>query len=110
MPSGKNWLNFVYINLIFAIYIGIVFYYISMQEIKQNWPLYRCNPMYMPLADNIEQNFIYCVQNMQTSYMGYLLQPLTFITSFLTNIISNIFTTHSKSCVLFLLESAIKII
>ena len=36
--------------------------------------------MYMPLADNIEENFTYCIQSMQTNFMGYLLQPLTFLT------------------------------
>jgi hypothetical protein len=41
--------------------------------------------MYMPLSDNIEQDFTYCVQTMQSNYMGYLLQPLTFITSSLTD-------------------------
>jgi hypothetical protein len=80
MPSGKNWVNFLYINLAFAIYIAGVFYYSQVAEIKANWPLYRCNPMYMPLADNVEQNFVYCIQSMQTNFMGYLLQPLTFIT------------------------------
>ncbi len=80
MPSGKNWVNFLYINIAFAIYIAAVFYYSQVAEIKANWPLYRCNPMYMPLADNVEQNFVYCIQSMQTNFMGYLLQPLTFIT------------------------------
>jgi len=84
MPSGKNWVNFVYVNIAFAIYIAGVFYYNQVTEIKANWPLYRCNPTYMFLADDIEENFTYCVQNMQSSYMGYLLQPLTFITSSLT--------------------------
>lgn len=41
--------------------------------------------MYMFLADDVEENFTYCVQNMQTSFMCYLLQPLTFITSSLTS-------------------------
>ena len=81
MPSGKNWVNFVYINLAFAIYIAGVFYYSQVAEIKANWPLYRCNPMYMPLADNMEENFTYCIQSMQTNFMGYLLQPLTFLTN-----------------------------
>jgi len=85
MPSGKNWMNYLYINLAFGIYIAGVFYYSQMAEIKANWPLYRCNPMYMPLADNIEQNFTYCVQNMQTGLMGYLLQPLTYVTSSMSN-------------------------
>ena len=80
MPSGKNWVNFIYINIAFAIYIAGVFYFSQLAEIKANWPLYRCNPMYMPLADNMEQNFVYCIQSMQTNFMGYLLQPLTFLT------------------------------
>lgn len=80
MPSGKNWVNFLYVNLAFAIYITGVFYYIQTSEIKANWPLYRCNPMYMFLADNVEQNFTYCIQTMQTNFMGYLLAPLTYIT------------------------------
>jgi hypothetical protein len=87
MPSGKNWINFVYINVAFAIYIAGVFYYNQIAQIKANWPLYRCNPMYMFLADDLQENFTYCVQNMQTSFMGYLLQPLTFITNSLTTML-----------------------
>jgi hypothetical protein len=80
MPSGKNWIYFLYVNLAFILYIIGVFYYSQVAIIKADWPLYRCNPMYMPLADNVEENFVYCVQSMQTNFMGYLLQPLTFIT------------------------------
>ena len=69
MPSGKNWINFIYINLAFGIYIAGVFYFSQLAEIKANWPLYRCNPMYMPLADNVESNFTYCIQNMQSDYI-----------------------------------------
>lgn len=87
MPSGKNWVNFIYVNIAFAIYIAGVFYYNQITQIKTNWPLYRCNPMYMFLADDIEENFTYCVQNTQTNFMGYLLQPLTFITSSLTSVL-----------------------
>ena len=89
MPSGKNWVNFLYVNLAFAIYIAGVFYYSQLAEIKANWPLYRCNPMYMPLADDMETNFVYCIQSMQTNFMGYLLQPLTFLTSSLGGMMGN---------------------
>ena len=89
MTSGKNWVNFVYINLAFCLYIVGVFYYSKVAEIKSNWPLYRCNPMYMPLADNVEENFVYCIQSMQTNFMGYLLQPLTFITNSLSSTLGN---------------------
>ncbi len=87
MPTGKNWVNFFYINIAFAIYIAGIFYYNQIAQIRLNWPLYRCNPMYMFLADNVEQNFVYCIQSMQTNFIGYLLQPLTFITDFIGSII-----------------------
>jgi len=96
MPSGKNWLNFAYVNLGFIAYTIGLYYVVSIQEIKDNWPLYRCNPMYMPLADNMEQNFTYCVQTITTSFMGYLLQPLTFITGSLQNNMSS-FTNEINS-------------
>jgi hypothetical protein len=89
MPSGKNWINFIYINLAFGIYIAGVFYFSQLADIKANWPLYRCNPMYMPLADDPETNFTYCIQSMQSDYMGYLLQPITFVTSSITDILGS---------------------
>ncbi len=80
MPSGKNWVHFLYVNIAFAIYIAGIMYYSQIAEIKANWPLYRCNPMYMVLADDVEQNFTYCIQTIQSSFMGYLLAPITYIT------------------------------
>lgn len=84
MPSGKNWFNFFIANLLIAFFIIYVYYLCQVSAIKSNWPLYRCNPMYMLMADDINENFIYCVQTMQSNFMGYLLQPLTFVTNNLT--------------------------
>ena len=89
MPTGKNWLNFVFINLAFALYIIGIIYVTSVQEIKKNWALYRCNPMYMPLSDNIQDDFAHCVQNIQMVTMGDILKPLTSITSGLTDLMSS---------------------
>lgn len=86
MPTGKNWLNFIYVQVIFIVQILAIYYFISLKQIQDNWPLYRCNPMYMPLSKNIQQDFVYCVQNMQSSFMGYLLQPLTYVTTLLSSL------------------------
>jgi hypothetical protein len=86
MPTGKNWLNFIYVQVIFIVQILAIYYFISLKQIQDNWPLYRCNPMYMPLSNNIQQDFVYCVQNMQSSFMGYLLQPLTYVTTILSSL------------------------
>ena len=89
MPSGKNWIHFLYVNIAFLLYITGVFYYNQLAEIKANWPLYRCNPIFMPLADDIQSNFVYCIQSMQINFMGYLLEPLTFLTSSINNILGS---------------------
>jgi hypothetical protein len=86
MPTGKNWMYFIYVNIGFTLYTVATYYLSSIKEIKDNWPLYRCNPMYMPLSDNMSQDFTYCIQNITTSLMGFLLQPLTFITSTLATL------------------------
>lgn len=96
MPSGKNWFYFIYINLAFALFVVGAFYYSQVSVIKANWPLYRCNPIYMPLADNIESNFNYCIQTMQTNMMGNFLQPLTFITNSMGSTVGN-FSTEINS-------------
>jgi hypothetical protein len=88
MPSGKNWMNFIYINLAFGLYIVGVFYFSQLQDIKNNWATYRCNPMYMLLADDVDKNFVYCVQNSMSSFMGFILQPITFLTSSMTSMLS----------------------
>jgi hypothetical protein len=85
MPRGQDWLFFVFINLGFVILVFNMFYTNQVSKIKQEWPKYRCNPLFMPLSDDIKKDFTYCVQTMQTNYMGYLLQPITYITSNLTN-------------------------
>jgi hypothetical protein len=90
MLSWKNWFNFIYINIAFAIYIAAVLYYSQVSEIKANWPLYRCNPMYMFLADDIEENLNYCVKSTDSNFIRHLLQPLTFITGSLITIIGSL--------------------
>lgn len=92
MPTAKNWFNYIFVNLGFIAYIVGMYYISSIQEIKSNWATYRCNPIYMPLASNFEQNFTYCIQNITTGLMGNMLQPLTFITNSLSTNMSSFMT------------------
>ena len=73
---------------IILIFVGMYFYNIlavGIKNIQDNWPEYRCNPSIMPFAGtfghDVMDNFTYCIQNMQTDFMGYLLQPLNYLTS-----------------------------
>ena len=86
MPKGVDWMIFLYVNLGFLAQVFVMYYFSALADIKANWSLYRCNPLYMTLSDNMEQDFTYCVQNMQTNYMGYLLQPINYIISSLSSL------------------------
>lgn len=81
MPTMNNYLSFAYVNLAFIIQIGILVYYKSAKEVRDHWEEYRCNPSYWVFSENISEDFQYCVQNTQTSLMGYLLQPVTYMIS-----------------------------
>ena len=73
---------------IILIFVGMYFYNIlavGIKNIQDNWPEYRSNPSIMPFAGtfghDVMDNFTYCIQNMQGDFMGYLLQPLNYLTS-----------------------------
>lgn len=86
MPTMTNYLNLLYVNLGFLSQIFAMMYFKSILEIKENWPIYRCNPSYWIFSDDISKDFTYCVQNTQMNMMGYLLQPLNYMISSLTNV------------------------
>lgn len=98
MPTGQNWIKFIFINLAFIIYLIGLMYLKTMKEIKADWGKYRCNPLYMPLSDNIQKDFMYCVQNVQLSSMGPILRPLTFsvgsLTDQMTDVIGQVDSTR----------------
>lgn len=88
MPSLSNYMNLIYVNLGFLSQIIAMAYFKSVLEIKQNWPLYRCNPPYWFFSDDITADFTYCVQNTQVNLMGYLMQPFTYLLGNLTDMAS----------------------
>lgn len=58
-------ISFLLLNLGFIALNCYVLIFGELEKIKQDWPLYRCNPSYMFLADNVLENFEYCLS--QTS-------------------------------------------
>jgi len=71
---------------IILVFIAMYFYNIfavGIKKIKDNWPEYRCNPSIMPFAGtfghDVMSNFTHCIQNTQSDFMGYLLQPISYL-------------------------------
>lgn len=86
MPTLKNYAIFIMINLAFIGQIIAMVYFRAADDIKNNWPLYRCNPTYWVFSEDVSTDFNYCVQNTQTNTMGYLLQPMNYLISNLTSV------------------------
>jgi hypothetical protein len=80
----------IIIVIVFVLLYAFNVLVVNFKRIKQNWPVYRCNPLVMPFAAlfgfNAQQNFTYCIQNMQAAYMKYLMQPLNYNMNSLANL------------------------
>ena len=53
MPTMNNYLNLIYVNLGFIAQITVMMYFKSALEIKENWPIYRCNPPYWVFSEKL---------------------------------------------------------
>jgi uncharacterized protein YaaR (DUF327 family) len=87
----------IFIILIFIILYIFNILAVGINKIKEDWPVYRCNPAVMPFASvfghDTVSNFTYCIQTMQGNYMSYLMQPLQYNLSVISDIGKNLTTS-----------------
>lgn len=81
MRASDIFLTIVILLIFTLIYVSNIFA-VGAGNIKRDWPKHRCNPAIMPFTsyfghDPVE-NMTYCIQNMQTDYMGHLLEPVNY--------------------------------
>jgi hypothetical protein len=66
----------------------------NLQEIKDNWVKYRCNPIYMPLAGlvggDVGTNFMNCTLQSVNTYAGFVMDPIYSNFNILTHTINTI--------------------
>ena len=78
MKFSDMFLALLILTLFIAMF-SISFFSNKLSNIKKNWPEYRCNPMYMPLASQFGfdpvENFTYCIGSMQSNSMGFFYNP-----------------------------------
>ena len=63
--------------------IGASMYYFALSQVdflKRNWVKYRCNPIYMPVAnlvgDDVFTNFTKCTMKGFHDYAGFVMDPI----------------------------------
>jgi len=90
MVATSDIVKTIVIIIIFVLLYLFNILTIGIKKIQEDWPLYRCNPAVMPFASvfghDAAENFTYCIQNMQSNYMGYLLQPVNYNLNVMGNI------------------------
>jgi hypothetical protein len=85
---NPRWGGFLFLILIFSLGIYGIQSFGDYEEIKKNWPKYRCLPHIMPFASlygaNTTDNFQFCMKNMFTGFGGEMLAPFYDILGFFT--------------------------
>ena len=78
--TGGDILQTIIIIIIFIILFCVNILAVGIENIKKQWPKYRCNPIVMPIAnvfgEDTIKNFSFCVQNLQQTFMQDLLAPI----------------------------------
>lgn len=78
MKLGK-WIIAILIIICFLIMTLLNVIGKDLNNIKENWPKYRCNPIAMPFAGwfgvDMTTNFTDCIKDIQVSQMSSILQP-----------------------------------
>ena len=89
--------TFAQMLLIILYSVGLdigVFMLIYIKSVKDNWPKFRCSPIYMMAASifgyDTETNFEQCIQTMQTGYMTVLMEPMNYLMSATTSTIGGL--------------------
>lgn len=69
----------LFIGTFFLAITGVAYYHLfgNLRKVRDNWSLYRCNPVYMPFASWIdssistESNFIHCMNQIGKEVIGH---------------------------------------
>ena len=99
-----EWGKSIVIILVFVMLTFYIVTTVGIKTIKENWPLYRCNPLYMPFADTLaptrttaRENFSYCLNDFMMSAAPALTQPLSYVQTMTLAMVGQIHTSQEKS-------------
>ena len=99
-----EWGRSLFILFVFVLLGGHITTSIGMKSIQENWPAYRCNPMFMPFASSLAptpttagENFSYCMHDFMSSAAPSLTQPLSYTQAMTVELVNSMSTSNEKS-------------
>jgi hypothetical protein len=102
----SDWVQSIFIIAMFSIFLAIDTFNGSVQDVQDNWNLYRCNPLMMPFASyfaptgttvSTSDNFSYCIQTMMANFAPTITQPFSYLQSMTVDMMGSINDSMSAS-------------
>ena len=93
----------ILIVVVFMVLATNIVLLIGTKSIQDNWPVYRCNPLLMPMASSFapegstittEENFSYCIQDTMTNFAPVITQPFNYIQQATVGMLDSITTSN----------------
>ena len=99
-----EWFQSICIFIVFIVLITSNMLNSGVQNMQDNWALYRCNPIMMPFAGYISpdgtstnDNFSFCVQNIMSSFAPTITQPFSYLQNMTLEMVNSINTSTEKT-------------
>jgi hypothetical protein len=99
-----EWGKSLFIIIVFVVLTFQVLMSVGIKTVQENWPEYRCNPMYMPFASTLAptkttagENFSYCIQDFAMSAAPSFTQPLSYVQSMTLALMGDMTTSQEKN-------------
>jgi hypothetical protein len=99
-----EWFQTICIFIIFILLTMSNMLSTGVQNMQDNWPLYRCNPVMMPFAGYIapdgtstQENFSFCIQNIMSSFAPTVTQPFSYLQNMTLEMVNSINTSTESS-------------
>jgi hypothetical protein len=99
-----EWFQTLCIFILFFLLFSVNFYNSSVQNLQDNWALYRCNPIMMPFAGMMapdgtttQDNFSFCIQNIMTNFAPSITQPFAFLQSMTMDMMDSVQTSNENT-------------
>lgn len=96
MPTATDHFKVILVTIAFSTMYAQHTISTTSAKMKNDWPKYRCNPLFMPFADNVEENFYSCMQTSMKNFIPYFLDPIQTLIQQLSSI-SDAHTTSMNS-------------
>jgi hypothetical protein len=94
-----DWLKTILIMVLCFLCIMLIQMGGQIKNLQENWGSYRCNPAIIPIAGFIapegatmstSDNMSYCIQSVMSTLAPNILQPLTYLQTKTTSMVSNL--------------------